>query len=129
VTFSDVSRRAIERANPSDPPPDPDAVWLEGTGHMAAALLARRRPPGRDLPAFHGDLALAAGYASHLALAQAELGDGQTVNGVPVPDGSGVVAAFSVLNAGTGFSYDPNLHVAASSWCLIAAQGGNPYRR
>ena len=54
VTFSDVSRRATERASPTDPLPDPDGVWFEGTAHMAAALLARRRRPDRDLPTFHG---------------------------------------------------------------------------
>lgn len=129
VTFSDVSRRAIERAGPSDPLPDPDAVWLEGTGHMVAALLARRRRHTRDLPTFPGDAALAAEYASHIALAQAELGLGQTVNGVAIPDGSGVVAASSVLNTGTGFSYFPNVHLAATAWYLIATGGGNPYQR
>lgn len=128
VSFSDVSRRATERAGASDPLPDPDAVWLEGTAHMVAALLARGRPAGRDLPSFHGDVATASEYGSHIILAQRELGRGQTVNGLAIPDASGVVAASSVLNSGTGFSYYPNLHIAATSWSLIAAQAGNPYR-
>jgi hypothetical protein len=127
VSFSDVSRRATERANPTDPLPDPDAVWFEGTAHMVAALLARRRGAGGDLPTFHGDVATASEYVSHIVLAQAELGRGQTVNGLTIPDGSGVVAASSVLNSGTGFSYFPNLHLGATSWYLIAAPAGNPY--
>lgn len=128
VTFSDVSRRATEPPQPTDPLPDPDAVWFEGTAHMAAALLARRRGPFRDLPTFHGDLATAAEYVSHIALAQAELGRGQRVNGLAIPDGRGVVAASSPLNTGTGFSYSPVLHISATSWYLIAALGINPYR-
>ena len=34
----------------------------------------------------------------------------------------------SVLNTGTGFSYYPNVHLGATSWHLIAALKGNPYR-
>ena len=128
VTFSDVSRRATERANPTDPLPDPDAVWFEGTAHMVAALLARRRGARRDLPTFHGDVATASEYLSHIILAQTELGRGQAFNGVPIPDGSGVVAASSTLNTGIGFSYFPVLHIGATSWYLIAAPGGNPYQ-
>ena len=41
-------------------------------------------------------------------LAQSELGRNQTINGLAIPNGSGVVAASSVLNTGTGFSYFPN---------------------
>lgn len=128
VSFSNVSRHATERANPSDPLPDPDAVWLEGTAHMTAALLARGRKASYDLPTFHGDLATASEYSSQIILAQTELGRSQEVNGLAIPDGSGVVAASSVLNSGTGFSYYPNLHLAATSWYLIAASAGNPYR-
>jgi hypothetical protein len=128
VSFSDVSRRATERGNPSDPLPDPDAVWFEGTAHMAAALLARRRSARRDLPTFHGDVATASEYLNHIILAQSELGRGQTVNGVAIPKGSGVVGASSVLNTGTGFSYFPNVHLGATSWYLIAALTGNPYQ-
>jgi hypothetical protein len=94
---------------------------------MVAALLARRRGAGRDLPTFHGDVATAAEYLSQITLAQTELGRGQTFNRLVIPDGLGVVAASSVLNSGTGFSYFPVLHVGATSWYLIAAPGGNPY--
>jgi len=128
VSFSSVSRHATERANPGDPLPDPDAVWFEGTAHMAAALLARRRGARHELPTFHGDVATASEYSSQIILAQTELGQSQTVNGLAIPDGSGVVAASSVLNSGTGFSYYPNVHLAATSWYLIAASAGNPYR-
>jgi hypothetical protein len=127
VTFSDVSRRATMRANPDDSLPDPDAVWLEGTAHMAAALMARRRAARRDLPSFHGDVATASEYSSQILLAQSQLAGGQTVNGLEIPAGSGVVAASSVLNTGTGFSYYPNVHLAATSWYLIASSSGNPY--
>jgi hypothetical protein len=127
VTFSDVSRRSTERANASDQLPDPDAVWLEGTAHMAAALLARRRGARRDLPTFHGDGATASEYVGHIILAQTELGRGHSVNGLAIPDRSGVVAASSVLNTGTGFSYYPNVHLSATSWYLIAASASNPY--
>ncbi len=128
VTFADVSRRATERAGAADPLPDPDAVWLEGNGHMVAALRARRRKAARDLPTFYGDLATAAEYQSHIILAQSELGRGQTINKLAIPNGSGVVAASSVLNTGTGFSYFPNIHLAATSWYLIGASAGNPYQ-
>jgi hypothetical protein len=128
VSFSDVSRRATERGNPSDPLPDPDAVWFEGSAHMAAALLVRRRGARRDLPTFHGDIATASEYLDHIVLAQSELGRGQTVNGVAIPGRSGVVAASGVLNTGTGFSYYPNVHLAATSWYLLAALAGNPYQ-
>ena len=128
VTFSDVSRRATEQASASDAWPDPDAVWLEGTAHMAAALLARGRSAPDDLPTFHGDVATAAEYLVHVVLARRELGRRQTVNGLAIPEASGVVAASSVLNTGTGFSYYPNVHLGASSWYLIAAAAANPYR-
>jgi hypothetical protein len=127
-SFSDVGRRATEPSGPSDPLPDPDAVWFEGNGHMVAALRARRRKAARDLPTFNGDLATASEYQSHIILAQSELGQGQTINGVAIPDQSGVVAASSILNTGTGFSYFPNVHLAATSWYLIAASAGNPYQ-
>ena len=127
VTFSDVSRRATERANAGDPLPDPDAVWFEGTAHIAAALLARRRRPRHDQPTFYGDVNTAWEYTNQIMLAQSELSRNHTVNGLAIPDGSGVVAASSVLNTGTGFSYYPNVHLAATSWHLIAVSKGNPY--
>jgi hypothetical protein len=129
VTFSDVSRRASAPAGQFDPPSDPDAVWFEGSAHMAAALLARKLPRSRDLPTFFGDRETAELYLEHVQLAQDRLGRGQVVNGRPIPEATGIVAASSVLNTGFGFSYFPNLHIGATSWYCMAAQAGNPFRR
>ena len=129
VTFSSVSRKASEPPFPADPPPDPDAVWFEGVGHLAAALFDRGRRASQDIPTFHGDRATATEYLTHAALAQSELSKGQTVGGVAIPDGRGVLAASSPLNTGFGFSYLPVLSVGATSWCLIAAMAANPYQQ
>ncbi len=128
VTFADLSRRATERGNPGDPLPDPDGVWFEGNAHMAAALLARRRLPRHDLPTFYGDVNTAWDYTNQSILAQTELGRNQTINNLAIPESSGVVAGSSVLNTGTGFSYFPNVHLAATAWHLVAMMRGNPYR-
>jgi len=128
VSASSVSRHSTQPESSTDPAPDPDAVWFEGTGHMGAALLDRRRRSSRDLPTFHGDVATAATYLSHCALAQDELGKGQTVNGIAIPGGLGLVAASGVLNSGFGFAYLPNLHIGATSWYLIAAHSDNPFQ-
>jgi hypothetical protein len=40
----------------------------------------------------------------------------------------GVVQASSVFNTGFGHSYGPVLHVATTSWSLIAALGVNPFQ-
>ena len=127
VSFSTTSRHATEPSSAFDPPPDPDAVWFEGTSQLAAALLARRWASA-DLPTFHGDLLTAGECLSHIELAQAELARGHLVNGIAIPDGMGVVATSGVLNSGFGFSYFPVLHVGATSWYLIAALVGNPYQ-
>jgi hypothetical protein len=127
VAYTDVGRRATAPAQPSDPPPDPDAVWFTGTAQLAAALRARGRN-ATDLPTFHGDFATALEYLAHIALAQAELSRGQTVGGVVIPDGMGVVQASSAFNTGFGHSYRPVLHVATTSWSLIAALGINPFQ-
>lgn len=127
VAFTDVGRRATEPASPSDPPPDPDAVWFTGTAQLAAALRARGRNV-TDLPTFHGDFATALEYLTHIALAQAALPRGQMVGDVVIPDGMGVVQTSSVLNTGFGLTYRPVLHVATTSWSLIAALGVNPFQ-
>ena len=95
---------------------------------MAAALQARGRRARNDLPTFRGDVATASEYSSQIVLAQTELGQSQMVNGLAIPDESGVVAASNILNTGTGFSYYPNVHLAATSWYLIAASSDNPYQ-
>ncbi len=126
VTFSDVSRRSVDSANPATAQ-DPDAVWFEGTAHMATALLARNGA-GDGVASFERDRDLAQYYLANIRLAQATLGRGQTVGGTAIPDQWGVVAASSILNTGFGFSYFPNVHIGATSWYLIAAAAGNPYQ-
>jgi hypothetical protein len=116
---------------PSDPfstPPDPGAVWLEGTAHLTAALLARELPAERDLPGFAGDLDTAGFLLLNITGAQATQGIGQTVAGKVIPPGAGLVAASSELNTGFGFSNKPNPHIGATGWFAIAAQAGNPFQ-
>jgi hypothetical protein len=60
---------------------DADAVWLEGTGHLIAALFSRRLPAGQDLPSFHGDVALAHLLLENCQVSQSTLGAGQTAAG------------------------------------------------
>jgi hypothetical protein len=152
VTFASQSMRpplaeneAAESAcfiAPSDPfsnQPSPSAVWLEGTGHLAAALLTRRLPRNRDIDGFNGDLDTARILLDNIRVAQNNLGKGQHVGGgqpfiglgktaQTIPDGLGVVAATSELNTGFGFSYKRFLHVGATGWYAIAALAGNPFR-
>jgi hypothetical protein len=119
--------------------PSPSAVWLEGTGHLAAALLSRRLPPNRDIDGFNGDVDTARVLLDNIRVAQNNLGRGQHVGGGQpiiglgkpahtIPDGLGVVAATSELNTGFGFSYKRFLHVGATGWYAIAGQAGNPFR-
>ena len=134
VTFTNFAQHPpIVNNNfaPSDPfstPPDPGAVWLEGTAHLAAALLARRLPAERDLSGFNGDLDTARFLLLNILGAQTTQGGGQTVAGKLISPGTGVVAASSVLNNGFGFSNKPNLHTGATGWFAIAAQAGNPFQ-
>lgn len=107
---------------------DADAVWLEGSGHLIASLLQRNLPPGKDLPSFHGDVALALHLIENVQVAQNSLGAGQTVNGQVLVVGQGLTAATSPLNTGFGFNYLPLLHIGATSWYVIGAQGNNPMR-
>jgi len=126
VSFASQSMRALNPSDQFSGRPDPNAVWLEGTGHLAAALLARRLPARRDLPGFHGDVNTARTLLDNIRTAQEILAKGQTVGGQAIPDGEGVVAASSVLNTGFGFSFNPNRHIAATSWFAMAVQAGNP---
>jgi hypothetical protein len=126
---------------PSDPfsnQPSPSAVWLEGTAHLAAALLTRRLPRNRDIDGFSGDLDTARILLDNIRVAQNNLGKGQHVGGgqpiiglgktaQTIPDGLGVIAATSELNTGFGFSYKRFLHIGATGWYAIAAQAGNPF--
>jgi hypothetical protein len=105
---------------------DADAVWLEGTSHLIAALLQRRLPAENDIPSFHGDMALATALLENVQVAQNSLGAGQTVHGQALTVGQGVTAATSILNTGFGFNYFPYLHIGASSWYVMAGQAANP---
>ncbi len=124
VTFSDVAL-LLNDALEFNPAANPDAVWFEGTGHMALALLERGR---------RGDVAQAHVYLENIRKAQAELGRDQFIrlddqgglNTIPITPGNGIVAASSVLNTGFFFSYFPSLHIGATSWYLMSAQQGNP---
>ena len=105
---------------------DADAVWLEGTGHLIAALLLRRLPESQDIPSFPGDVNLASLLIQNCQVAQNSLGGGQTVNGQPLPVGQGLTASTSILNTGFGFNYFPYQHIGATAWYAMGAQGRNP---
>ena len=107
---------------------DPEAVWLEGTAHTAAALLARQMEPDNDLPLFSGDLQTARMLLENLRFAQSKLGVGQKVNSVPIPPGQGIVSATGQLDTGFGYDYYPNLHIGATGWYALAAQAANPFQ-
>ena len=53
---------------------------------------------------------------------------GQTVAGKALTQGDGLIASTSPMDTGFGYGYFPNLHIGATGWFLIAAQGGNPFR-
>jgi hypothetical protein len=139
VTFSDASKRLTGPVPSGTGDNNRSAVWLEGNGHMAAALLARDG---------HGDRKQALGYLRQMVVAQRSLGAGQTVGltadpnggqlsdpgaggtwtGQPLPAHGGIVAASSAFDTGFGFGYFQRQHVGATSWFLMAAHGFNPYR-
>jgi hypothetical protein len=100
-----------------NPKPNPAAVWFEGTAQLALTL--------RDRDAA-GDRTAAADLMAEIRSAQLSLGQGQTFGGKPGT--GGIVAASSPLDTGFGFGYFPNLHVAATSWYVFAANRFNPYR-
>jgi hypothetical protein len=106
---------------------DPNAVWLEGTAHSVAALIARAIA-GRGSPSRFKDLETVEFFVKNSQEAQAELGAGQTVNAVAIPVGEGLVASTSVMDTGFGYTYGPSLHIGATGWYLIAIQGGNPFQ-
>ena len=139
VTFSDMSKTLTGPVPNGTGDNNPSAVWLEGNGHLAAALVARDG---------HGDRKRAVAYLRQVVVAQRALGGGQTVGltsdpdggrlsdpggggtwtGQPLPAGGGVVSASSAFDTGFGFGYFQRQHVGATSWFLIAATGTNPYR-
>ena len=107
---------------------DPQAVWLEGTGHMISALIARVLRGRDNLLSVFSDVETAAGLVEQSMLAQAELGVGKTVNGKPIPQGEGLVAATSPMDTGFGYTYGPSLHIGATGWYLLGALGANPFQ-
>ncbi|MBV9083482.1 MAG: hypothetical protein JOZ62_12450 [Acidobacteriaceae bacterium] len=124
-TYASLSLRALKPSQSYDQPPDPNAVWLEGTAHTVAALLAQMASSGNSAPSDSATVIL---LLENLRLAQSKLGTGQTVGGIPLPGGEGIVASSSVLNGGFGSSYYPYLHIGATGWAAIAAQSANPFR-
>lgn len=121
VTFSSASLLANEDAPIADsqPRPDRNGVWFEGTAHLALAL---RERDGR------GDEARARRLIDSVERAQDLLGSGQTVGGRALPERSGVVSASSPLDTGFGFGYYPYRHLGATAWYLMAAARANPLR-
>ncbi|MBK3640206.1 Tat pathway signal sequence domain protein [Streptomyces sp. MBT33] len=119
VTFSSASLAANEDAPiaSGQPKPDRNAVWFEGTAHLALALRCRRAP---------GDGARARRLLASIERAQDLLGGGQTLGGTAVAQGSGVVSASSPLDTGFGFGYYPYRHTGATAWYLLAAARANP---
>ncbi len=106
---------------------DPQAVWLEGTGHTAAALIARVLK-GESVAAIVSDLTAALALLQQSILVQQTLGVGLTVGGKVIPSGLGLVAATSVLDTGFGYTYGPSLHIGATGWFLLAAVASNPFQ-
>lgn len=123
MTFASLSKLGTVLG---DQTVDADAVWLEGTGHLIAALLFRRMPPDHDIPSFHGDLDLANFLIENVQVAQNSLGAGQTVNQQPLIVGQGLTASTSVLNTGFNFNYFPYYHIGATAWYAMGALGYNP---
>ena len=111
VTFSTASLVADDSGPVRNP--NRSGVWFEGTAHLALAS-RDRRTRSRLL--------------ASVEQAQEHLGAGQSVGGVALPAGSGVVAASSPIDSGFGFGYFPYRHVGATAWYLLAATGTNPFR-
>lgn len=107
---------------------DPNAVWLEGTAHAAAALATRVLRGGEGFPKLIADITRATHLLQDCVHAQQLLGVGQTVGGKAIPAGLGLVAATSVLDTGFGYTYGPSLHTGATGWFLIAGFAGNPFQ-
>jgi hypothetical protein len=107
---------------------DPNAVWLEGTSHTIAALIARSIAGGDSLRDRVNDLQTAVKFVDTCESAQDQLGGGQTVNGATIPLGQGLLASTSQMDTGFGFTYGAVKHIGATGWYLIAAHAGNPFQ-
>jgi hypothetical protein len=114
--------------HPTIPGCDPNAVWLEGTSHAIAALVARTIAGGDNIHQRLHDIQQALAFVATCETAQDQLGAGQSVNGKSVPLGEGLVASTSVMDTGFGYTYGPSKHIGATGWYLIAALGGNPFQ-
>lgn len=91
---------------------DPRIVWLEGSAHLAAALLARSGTPAPT-------------DRERLDLLLAGLWRGQSHG--PYADGRGVPAASSDGAAsGVGDPIYASLHTGTTAWAVLAALGANP---
>jgi hypothetical protein len=110
------------------PGADPHAVWLEGTSHTIAALIARVLAGADPLPSLLADLTTAIELITQCIIAQQTLGAGQTAGGRAIPTGLGLLASTSVMDTGFGYTYGPSLHIGATGWYLIAALAGNPFQ-
>jgi hypothetical protein len=121
VTFSSASLVANEDAPiaPTQPRPDRNGVWFEGTAHLALALRER---------GMAGDERRAARLLASVERAQDQLGQGQSVGSRALPERSGVVSASSQLDTGYGFGYYPYRHTGATAWYLLVAARANPLR-
>jgi hypothetical protein len=124
ASYASLSMRALAPSSQWDMPPNPNAVWLEGSAHLAAALLSRGLSHARE----EGDLGSARGLLDNIRSAQQHLGKGQTVGGKALIEGQGIVSSSSVLNTGFGFSFNPRLHTGATAWYLIAGHATNPFQ-
>jgi hypothetical protein len=133
VTYSTQATMLTAPVAGGDVPNHRDAVWLEGNGHVALALLRRDE---------HGDASRARRLLREMVLAQERVGAGQTVGrtadpsggrlsnpgeggtwtGTPLPERSGIVAATSALDTGFAFGYFQRQHVGTTAWFLMAAQ-------
>ena len=107
---------------------DPNAVWLEGTAHTAAALAARVLQGGDPLAKLFADITRAIGLLEDCVHAQKLLGVGKTAGGKAIPQGLGLVAATSVMDTGFGYTYGPSLHLGATGWYTIAGYAANPFQ-
>jgi hypothetical protein len=107
---------------------DPHAVWLEGTSHTIAALIARVSAGDGNVTARFRDIQQSLSFLDNCRTAQSELGEGQTVNSKPIPQGDGLLASTSLMDTGFGYTYGPSLHIGATGWYLLAALGGNPFQ-
>jgi hypothetical protein len=139
VTFSDQAKILTGTVPNGDTPNDRNAVWLEGNGHLAAALLDRCRDSDRGV---------ALQLLRQTVIAQEKVGAGQTVGltgdpnggrlsnpgeggsftGTVLPANSGIVAASSAFDTGFLFGYFQRQHVGATAWFLMASLGFNPFQ-